>query len=104
MQPHTWTKEQAAAIKSLYATDHGRLILDFIIFELCHFHEVSGDSEQFQRDRLDGARQVGGELFNAINVPLDRLVPEKANERSNRTITATERAGAVAANRARGLR
>lgn len=95
MKPHHWTKEQAAAVKALYAEPAGRYVLDLIIFDLCQFHAVSLDPAAHVRDMAAGARQVGGELFNAVNVPLDRLVPEGKHEPRHRPLTATERAAAV---------
>ena len=105
MQPHSWTKEEIAALKSVYATVPGRELIDMIVFDLCRLGASSLSSDVVVMASSEGARFVGQELFNALHLPTDKIVNEGAYEPRHRTLTGTERANihhaAVNAKRAR---
>lgn len=92
MTPFDWTKEEAAAIKGVYATDAGRFVIDTLIYRLGMLQGASMAPDPHMTAFNEGRRYVAGSLHNAVVTPLDKLVPERTDEPRHRTITATERA------------
>ncbi len=89
---YPWTKEEVQVIKAAWVTDASRPALLLIVERLGNLHGASFDSDPSLMAFHEGRRFVGRELMAAINQPVEKLVKETDEPRSNRPITATERA------------
>lgn len=88
---YAWTEAEAKIIKSCWADDIGRDALTLIVESLCGIMSPVYDDLPQRMAMLEGRRAVGLDLQRAINLPLDRLIPEEPNDRHG-PITSTERA------------
>lgn len=91
---YEWTKDEAQIIKAAWASDHGKMALTLIVERLAGIHAGSFSSDALLMAFNEGRRFVGRELMTAINRPIDKLVKAPDEPRSNRPLTATERAAA----------
>lgn len=96
IQPYAWTKEEAAAIKALYATDAGRYVLDIIVHRLGMLEGMSFAGDPYTTAFQEGRRYVGGNLNNVLITPMDKIIREEPDVRHG-PITSTERANFAAA-------
>lgn len=92
MTAFRWTKEEAGALRALYATDAGRFALDIILHRLGMLNQSSFAPDPHLTAFNEGRRFVAGQLHNALTLPIDQIVKEDQHERRHGTLTATERA------------
>ena len=96
---HDWSKDEVQIIKAAWASDQGRLALNLIVERLAGLMAPSFDTDALAMARNEGRRSIGVDLMRAINMPINAIVKEPHEPRSNRPITATERADRAAAER-----
>lgn len=87
-----WDKEQVQIIKACWASDAGRHALALIVQDLAGIHASSFSTDPLQMAFNEGRRFVARELSAAINLPVEKIAREPHEPRSNRPISATERA------------
>lgn len=93
---YDWTKEDAQTIKTCAATDEGRRALSLIVQQLCGLTADSFSRDPAEMAFIAGRRWVAIQINNAVSLPIDKLIKEPDEPRSNRPISATERAARVA--------
>lgn len=89
---YEYSKDEVQIIKAAWASEHGKQALMLIVERLCGIHADAFHPDPYIHARGAGRRSVGVDLMRAINAPLDKLVKAPDEPRSNRPITATERA------------
>lgn len=97
MTEYPWTKEEVQIIKACWASEPGRIALQLVVERLGVLHGDSYDDNPSRMAWIAGRRYVARELMAAINNPVEKIAKEPHEPRSNRPITATERAARAAA-------
>lgn len=92
MTAYDWKKDEVQIIKAAWASDHGKQALLLIVEKLAGIHADPFHQDPYIHARGAGRRSVGIDLMRAINTPIDKLVKAPDERRSNRPVTATERA------------
>ena len=100
---YAWTKDEVQIVKAAWATDPGRLALTVIVERLAALHGASFSPDALTMAFHEGRRFVGRELMIAINNPVEKIVKEPDEPRSNRPVTATERAERASSGPARAV-
>lgn len=95
---HEWSREEVAIIKTawLEQSGAGRAALNLVVERLAGLMLPSFDSNALEMARKEGRRSVGVDLMRAINMPVEQVVKEPDEPRSNRPISATERSARIA--------
>lgn len=94
---HDWQRADVELIKRLYATDGGRIALEYIMEHLGLLNGPSFAGDPYLTAFQEGRRFVARELLAAINLPVETIVKKEETHGRPRVLTATERAERTAA-------
>jgi hypothetical protein len=93
---YAWSRDEVQIIKAAWSTDAGRLALTVIVEHLAGLQSSTYDDNPGRMAHSEGRRSVGIDLMRAINLPMDKLMETRPDDRHG-TLTATERAARYAA-------